>query len=359
MFALINGNGDEQLANFRAHTRLDLLGGFSPRDTLCGDLNQGKVPLNPLGQSITDQAYPFELIKNKTLQFLARALPVLKLEYETIPKVARYLPANQLLNPTSHQSPLGHEHLHDLNQRFASSLVANDFDIMAPPFLRRRKRSIRQQAGITVAEMSPNATLVVSSAHSAGKIQSKRSSTGQLDGSNGGHLMITKDGFRPIGGSAASAARTQVQAAGATGANYSSQQQLVAADDQKMAAVGGAQAPGGPAVRQQQPATGAGAQAPRAPPQDSRTGGGGAPPTTSRNHASPQAAHKAESRAEGNSDNNYGATANGQVHARSGGVQTEPVAGGGGGKRDGATNLSSSQRRRLSCAELGNAIATT
>lgn len=105
---------------------------FSPKDTLCGDLNRGSVPVNPLGQSITDQPYPFELIKNKTLQFLARALPVLKSEYESIPKVARYLPVNHVLNPTHHYSPLTESNLQAMNQRLYSqkqpayTLVGND-----------------------------------------------------------------------------------------------------------------------------------------------------------------------------------------------------------------------------------------
>ena len=207
------------------------------------------MPLNPMGQSVNEQAYPFELIKNKTLQFLAKSLPILKTEYETIPKVARYLPANILLNPTSHQSTLGHGHFHELNQQVAaarsqrqpfssdlqSSLYAPHY-IGAPPFLRRSKRSspptlvassnsisvnlanqgnnssssgksssgAKQSSATIVAEMMPNATLVVSSAHSsAGRIgggHSLRSADGTLQRHFYPYAMITKDGYKPMGG---------------------------------------------------------------------------------------------------------------------------------------------------------------
>jgi hypothetical protein len=161
-----------------------------------------------MGQLVNDQAYPFELIKNKTLQFLAKSLPILKSEYETIPKVARYLPANQLLNPTSLQSPLGYEHFHALNQlehQSASELYGALPQPAAPPFMRRKKRSLTgarqtQQASITVAELMPNASLVVSSAHSAGRIggHAARSVDGQqLASGQQPFAMIIKDGHRP------------------------------------------------------------------------------------------------------------------------------------------------------------------
>lgn len=201
--------------------RPDPLASFSPRDTLCGDLNQGRLPLNPIGQNVLDQTYPFELIRNKTLQFLARALPVLKLEYETIPKVARYLPTNQLLNPTHMASPLNSEHMRQLNHRFAPGLgsvsAMDDYLGGSNMFLRRRKRSAShsKRSGITVAELSPNATLVVSSAHSAGRIQAVNSSIKAADVSS--LAVITKDGYKSIqthslNENAANANRQQVSA---------------------------------------------------------------------------------------------------------------------------------------------------
>ncbi|XP_073999656.1 spaetzle domain-containing protein 6 isoform X2 [Rhodnius prolixus] len=54
--------------------------------SLCGDLNKGFIPMNPMNQNIQGMPYPFELITNKTLQFLSRILPVLQSD-ETIPKV--------------------------------------------------------------------------------------------------------------------------------------------------------------------------------------------------------------------------------------------------------------------------------
>ncbi|KAK3858088.1 hypothetical protein Pcinc_035697 [Petrolisthes cinctipes] len=57
-------------------------------DNLCGDLNDGLLPLNPLGQSILGHSYPFDLIKNKTLDFFSKTLPILK-EDNTLPKVAK------------------------------------------------------------------------------------------------------------------------------------------------------------------------------------------------------------------------------------------------------------------------------
>ncbi|RWS09747.1 hypothetical protein B4U79_08883 [Dinothrombium tinctorium] len=69
-------------------------GQFSPRDTLCGDLNRGFVPLNPMKQAVAGQPYPFEIIKNKTLYFLAQTLPFLKNDINNIPKVAKLSPAS-------------------------------------------------------------------------------------------------------------------------------------------------------------------------------------------------------------------------------------------------------------------------
>lgn len=213
--------------------------------------------MNPIGQSFSDQSYPFELIKNKTLQFLARALPVLKLEYETIPKVARYLPSNQLLNPTHQASPLTSDQFNQLNQRFAS---ANGFPpdtfLQDAPYLRkrRRKRSVKSSKGsssaygmATVAELLPNATLtVLSSAHSAGRIghinasfrsgsYSNDSSASPMLSAGSGNVesiigstgVITKDGYKSI---APSSSLSNTSQQGATTSNR--QQQLQEAQSQ-------------------------------------------------------------------------------------------------------------------------------
>lgn len=68
-------------------------------DNLCGDLNKGYLPVNPIGQNILGVSYPFELLKNKTLDFFSRTLPILKAD-DTLPKVARFQDSHILYNPT-------------------------------------------------------------------------------------------------------------------------------------------------------------------------------------------------------------------------------------------------------------------
>ncbi|XP_049881134.1 uncharacterized protein LOC126377434 [Pectinophora gossypiella] len=58
---------------------------------LCGDLNRGVIPRNPMRQNPTGEPYPFELIRNQTLRFLSRALPVLRAD-DTLPRV-QHVPA--------------------------------------------------------------------------------------------------------------------------------------------------------------------------------------------------------------------------------------------------------------------------
>jgi len=61
-------------------------------DNLCGDLNTGELPLNPMGQSVLGASYPFELLKNHTLALFSSTLPILK-EDSTLPKVAKFVQA--------------------------------------------------------------------------------------------------------------------------------------------------------------------------------------------------------------------------------------------------------------------------
>lgn len=103
------------------------------------------------------------------MQFLARALPILKEEYETIPKVARYVHHNanslqkqnhefqqqHLLNPTHSSSALNDEQMDQINRLFmeASGHQMGSFlesrnglassaenYLPSPPFRRRRRR---------------------------------------------------------------------------------------------------------------------------------------------------------------------------------------------------------------------------
>ncbi|XP_034476321.1 uncharacterized protein LOC117783168 [Drosophila innubila] len=67
---------------------------------ICGDLNKGQIPKNPLGQNVLGEPYPFELIRNQTLKFLSKTLPVLKAD-DTLPKVTQIIrdePVDQLDN---------------------------------------------------------------------------------------------------------------------------------------------------------------------------------------------------------------------------------------------------------------------
>lgn len=68
-------------------------------DNLCGDLNKGYLPVNPIGQNVLGVSYPFELIKNKTLNFFSKTLPILKAD-DTLPKVAKYQDSHIMYNPT-------------------------------------------------------------------------------------------------------------------------------------------------------------------------------------------------------------------------------------------------------------------
>ena len=66
---------------------------------MCGDLNKGYLPVNPIGQNVLGVSYPFELIKNKTLDFFSQTLPILKAD-DTLPKVAKYQDSHIMYNPT-------------------------------------------------------------------------------------------------------------------------------------------------------------------------------------------------------------------------------------------------------------------
>jgi len=63
--------------------------GVQSLDNLCGDLNKGYLPKNPMKRDINGHSYPFELIRNKTLDFFSGTLPILK-EDRNLPKVAKY-----------------------------------------------------------------------------------------------------------------------------------------------------------------------------------------------------------------------------------------------------------------------------
>ncbi|CAD6998498.1 uncharacterized protein LOC101456817 isoform X1 [Ceratitis capitata] len=69
-------------------------------NNICGDLNKGQIPQNPMRQNVLGEPYPFELIRNQTLKFLSKTLPVLKAD-DTLPKVTQIIrdePVDQVEN---------------------------------------------------------------------------------------------------------------------------------------------------------------------------------------------------------------------------------------------------------------------
>ncbi|XP_069673128.1 uncharacterized protein spz6 [Periplaneta americana] len=100
------------------HSDKECLGihGSGPHNSLhnlCGDLNKGFIPRNPMGQKVLGAAYPFELVRNKTLEFFSKTLPILKAD-ETLPRVAKYRQDQDLWG----SSQLGHNSIApDYSQR--------------------------------------------------------------------------------------------------------------------------------------------------------------------------------------------------------------------------------------------------
>ena len=77
----------------------------------------GYLPVNPIGQNVLGVSYPFELIKNKTLDFFSKTLPILKAD-DTLPKVAKYQDSHIMYNPTIFNSqPNARIKFYENNQR--------------------------------------------------------------------------------------------------------------------------------------------------------------------------------------------------------------------------------------------------
>ena len=73
--------------------------------------------MNPIGQNVLGVSYPFELIKNKTLDFFSKTLPILKAD-DTLPKVAKYQDSHIMYNPTIFNSqPNARIKFYENNQR--------------------------------------------------------------------------------------------------------------------------------------------------------------------------------------------------------------------------------------------------
>ncbi|XP_066149345.1 uncharacterized protein spz6 isoform X1 [Euwallacea fornicatus] len=86
---------------------------------LCGDLNKGTIPRNPMRQNVLESPYPFDLIRNMTLKYLSRTLPILKGD-ETLPKVA------QLQDDLISQNSISPSEANDRNDRVKRSPVAGN-----------------------------------------------------------------------------------------------------------------------------------------------------------------------------------------------------------------------------------------
>ncbi|XP_034246919.1 protein enabled [Thrips palmi] len=71
-------------------------------NNLCGDLNKGVIPRNPMRPTTNGAPYPFELIKNKTLEFFSKALPILQAD-ESLPKVAKSAEGGYYSNPNNNR----------------------------------------------------------------------------------------------------------------------------------------------------------------------------------------------------------------------------------------------------------------
>ncbi|KAJ0171721.1 hypothetical protein K1T71_012484 [Dendrolimus kikuchii] len=78
---------------------------------LCGDLNRGLIPKNPMGQAVNGEPYPFELIRNQTLRFLSKTLPVLRAD-DTLPRV-KHITASE-------QAEFQHNRLEERSKRSVS-----------------------------------------------------------------------------------------------------------------------------------------------------------------------------------------------------------------------------------------------
>ncbi|CAG9132514.1 unnamed protein product [Plutella xylostella] len=90
-------------------------------NNLCGDLNRGVIPRNPMGHSLNGEPYPFELLRNLTLKFLSRTLPVLRAD-DTLPRVT-HLTHNDVaeLGSAGEETFADHNRVSDRYKRSASA----------------------------------------------------------------------------------------------------------------------------------------------------------------------------------------------------------------------------------------------
>ncbi|XP_075985951.1 spaetzle domain-containing protein 6 [Anticarsia gemmatalis] len=115
-------------------------------NNLCGDLNRGVIPRNPMGQNPNGEPYPFELLRNQTLRFLSRTLPVLRAD-DTLPRVAHLPPA-----PSAPAAPaplvpeLQHNRLEERSRRSLDMSDSSPSDSVPSHALRAEHRAAGDDA---------------------------------------------------------------------------------------------------------------------------------------------------------------------------------------------------------------------
>lgn len=114
---------------------------------LCGDLNKGNIPRNPMGQNVLGSPYPFELIRNMTLKYLSRTLPILKAD-DTLPKVAQlqddYISQNSLYNEQPNDRS-GRSKRNASNKSVTPTNVTRQFNLLESS---RQARKFCDQGGV-------------------------------------------------------------------------------------------------------------------------------------------------------------------------------------------------------------------
>ncbi|XP_030560053.1 uncharacterized protein LOC115762092 [Drosophila novamexicana] len=116
---------------------------------ICGDLNKGQIPRNPLGQNVLGEPYPFELIRNQTLKFLSKTLPVLKAD-DTLPKVTQIIrdePVDQLDN-----NNIDRHYAARVTRSLPDGVESNEYSYFDPALDEEQQQEKKQQQQRRAAE---------------------------------------------------------------------------------------------------------------------------------------------------------------------------------------------------------------
>ncbi|KAI4467790.1 hypothetical protein MML48_2g00007193 [Holotrichia oblita] len=139
---------------------------------LCGDLNKGVIPRNPMGQNVLGSPYPFELIRNMTLKYLSRTLPILKAD-ETMPKVA------QLQDESLSQNTITPNHANDRLKRSITENKTLDDEKFKPtkkqePVLRQARKFCDQGGVFCMLYKAINGEPITTSSQSPSQLPLER-----------------------------------------------------------------------------------------------------------------------------------------------------------------------------------------